>query len=273
MAAVLSLDLRLPAAECNFADAPVKDGASDTPFSASLHKPVGIQDQRHRSVAENRGARDDLYMRRGPRLRGLLPRVRHLVRGARLPERAGHHGAVHRHRRAQAHRSSSATGCSPASTRPSKPGSPPSAARATSSRPRACCSKRRRRRPRGPTSTRCWARSATFCCARSTTSVSCSSSWDADAREVEIAVSRGSAAAPRERFAFDRISDGAKRAIATQDHGRDRLRPDRTARATEAVRRRTRFLAHARRAHGLPRTPCRTHHRRSARGAPGVQRP
>ena len=44
--------------------------------------------------------------------------------------------------------------------------------------------------------------------------------WDEEQREVEIAVSRGSAPTPRQRFAFDDISDGAKEVITT---GRTRV--------------------------------------------------
>ena len=40
--------------------------------------------------------------------------------------------------------------------------------------------------------------------------------WDEGRREVEIAVSRGSAATPKQRFAFDGISDGAKEVITTR---------------------------------------------------------
>ena len=39
--------------------------------------------------------------------------------------------------------------------------------------------------------------------------------WDEAHREVEIAVSRGAAATPKQRFAFDGISDGAKEVITT----------------------------------------------------------
>ncbi len=39
--------------------------------------------------------------------------------------------------------------------------------------------------------------------------------WDEQRREVEIAVSRGAAATPKQRFAFDGISDGAKQVIQT----------------------------------------------------------
>ena len=39
--------------------------------------------------------------------------------------------------------------------------------------------------------------------------------WDEERREVEIAVSRGAAATPKQRFAFDGISDGAKEVITT----------------------------------------------------------
>ena len=40
--------------------------------------------------------------------------------------------------------------------------------------------------------------------------------WDEERQEVEIAVSRGSAAIPRQRFGFDGISDAAKEAITTR---------------------------------------------------------
>ena len=40
--------------------------------------------------------------------------------------------------------------------------------------------------------------------------------WDGERREVEIAVSRGAAATPKQRFAFDGISDGAKEVITTR---------------------------------------------------------
>ncbi len=40
--------------------------------------------------------------------------------------------------------------------------------------------------------------------------------WDEEHREVEIAVSRGAAATPKQRFAFDGISDGAKEVITTR---------------------------------------------------------
>ena len=40
--------------------------------------------------------------------------------------------------------------------------------------------------------------------------------WDGEHREVEIAVSRGTAATPKQRFAFDGISDGAKEVITTK---------------------------------------------------------
>ena len=40
--------------------------------------------------------------------------------------------------------------------------------------------------------------------------------WDEERQEVEIAVSRGSAPAPRQRFAFDDVSDGAKAVITTR---------------------------------------------------------
>ena len=40
--------------------------------------------------------------------------------------------------------------------------------------------------------------------------------WDEERREVEIAVSRGAAATPKQRFAFDGISDGAKEVITTR---------------------------------------------------------
>ena len=40
--------------------------------------------------------------------------------------------------------------------------------------------------------------------------------WDEGRREVEIAVSRGAAATPKQRFAFDGISDGAKEVITTK---------------------------------------------------------
>ena len=40
--------------------------------------------------------------------------------------------------------------------------------------------------------------------------------WDAERREIEIAVSRGSAATAKQRFPFDSISDGAKEVITTR---------------------------------------------------------
>jgi type I restriction enzyme M protein len=40
--------------------------------------------------------------------------------------------------------------------------------------------------------------------------------WDEERREVEIAVSRGAAATPKQRFAFDGISDGAKEVVTTR---------------------------------------------------------
>ena len=40
--------------------------------------------------------------------------------------------------------------------------------------------------------------------------------WDEERREVEIAASRGAGATPRQRFAFDGISDGAKQVITTR---------------------------------------------------------
>src|SRR5664280_3502076 len=40
--------------------------------------------------------------------------------------------------------------------------------------------------------------------------------WDEEHREVEIAVSRGAAAVPRQRFAFDDVSDAAKHVITTR---------------------------------------------------------
>ena len=41
--------------------------------------------------------------------------------------------------------------------------------------------------------------------------------WDEERREVEVAVSRGTAATPKQRFAFDGISDGAKEVITTKE--------------------------------------------------------
>ena len=41
--------------------------------------------------------------------------------------------------------------------------------------------------------------------------------WDEERREVEIAVSAGAAATRKQRFAFDDISDGARRAITTRE--------------------------------------------------------
>ena len=198
-------------------------------------------------------------------LRGPLPGLRYLVRGARLPSEQGITG-LFTHRGAQAHRAQR-DGCSPATRGPRSRGA--AERRRATSRDREPAARSGHGGGLVADLDQMLARSATFCCARSTTNVS-SSALGRGRPARPRSLSRGVRGdARRERFAFDLISDGARRAIATEttvviDYAQTGL-PDR-----KAVRRRARLPAHARRAHRLSRAPGRAHHRRPARRAPRV---